>query len=811
MNSHSHNYTASQIAAALGISKQSVIKALRGTLPTDAVIVRGNATQAWTFDALPDNVRAAIVQKSSANDQSVADYLDACAKPWQPALTLSEIGESSLAAARKLRTALLPALQRLDAPTLTPADRLRLGLEDYRRAFGHEITERHWRRLLDRTRQRAGDSEDFTRLELYLPEQPARKSAATRIPPHESDFKTIADSIQTFANPSAPTNTERAALWSEVFELYEAGAGTQREKKQLRKGLLKFLWQHAAWLASSQGALRVAFYDKHQRWSKSEGSSAALLDGRELKLGKPVAKPIPQDDLDKITWHAANNCGGRVAQAVREFAASGERSGLSDTTLDLVTRPHASKSHVPRRLAEAVKGDVKMLRPYLLGKKAIDDATAHIERDYSKLKSMQVVCADDFTLPVYFHVTDCNGRPMLTRGQSLLFIDVASRKIIGRSQQPERNYNSLVIRTLMNRICAELGLPESWYFERGIWKTAKLVKGEAPTGWQAAHSWLDAKVGWEKLGVRFVHATRARSKPVERVGGLLQDLMEGTRGYCGRDERRDCPLVTKQAMDDFKAGRFDHPGELFLSFDEWDTELGRIIDRYNASSQDGVLQGLSPDEAFEANWPHNNPPTRLDATSWHLVAHYVKQVPVMTNGIFFRIGSRKFVYRNERTGQDRGKQVLAWFDPECPEFVCVTDLNQRNPYLVERSTKVDFLAEPGDLVFEREIAKAAAHSAYPKTRFHVLKSKFAPTFRRNIVDVETAETAQQMLEQRETKATEQKQTSSLVAKGREAYGRLGMLMPSSDRLRPEQPEAARKLAQLIGSDDAEAAKPEGAI
>ena len=156
------------------------------------------------------------------------------------------------------------------------------------------------------------------------------------------------------------------------------------------------------------------------------------------------------------------------------------------------------------------------------------------------------------------------------------------------------------------------------------------------------------------------------------------------------------------------------------------------------------MQGLSPDEAFEKFWPHSNPPARLDANSWHLVAHYVRPVPVTTNGICFRIGSKSFVYRNERTGQDRGKTVLAWFDPECPEFLCVTDMNRKNPYLVERSTPVDFLAEPGDPVFEREIAKAASHSAYPRARYNVLKAKFAPTFRRNLVDVETAETAQEM-------------------------------------------------------------------
>jgi hypothetical protein len=447
-----------------------------------------------------------------------------------------------------------------------------------------------------------------------------------------------------------------------------------------------------------------------------------------------------------------------------------------------------------------LSGEVRGLMPFFLGKKAIDDGTAHLDRDYSKLTAMQVVSADDFTFPVYFYVPDGDGWFNLTRGQCLLMLDVRSWRIIAYSLQPERNYNSLVIRTLMNRVCGDLGIPGVWYFERGTWQNALLVKGNPPAGWENALSWPEAKIGWENLGVKFRHAIRARTKPVERVGGLLQNLMHGLRGYCGRDERRDCPEVTKRAMQEVQFRRVNHPGELFFSFDEWNGQLGQLIDSYNASSQDGkILQGLSPDEAFEKFWPASNPPSRMDANCWHLVAHYVRPVPVTTNGICFRIGQKKFVYRNERTGHDRGKTVLAWFDPASPDFLCVTDANRKNPYLVERSTEVDFLAEPGDPVFERELARAAAHSAYPRARFHTLKAKFAPTFRRNLVDVETAETAQEMQRQRAEKVAEQKQTGAERNRASVSFRRLGMAMP--ERLRPEQADAARQLSDLFQKDE----------
>ena len=788
-------FTAAQIAIALNIAKRTAHKMLSDCPATGCIIVRGNDTPVWTLDALPERIRAKLAEKASEDRQDIATFIISRAKPWQPKYPLTEIADSAIALATRLRNALLPALARLDSPTLTAADRTRLGLQDYQRAFSHAITERHWQRLLERTLNRDGGNEDFNRLELYLQENPARKVASSRTP---ADFKPLAEFIQAFADPQNPTGHEKAALWSEVFELFEAGAATKRERKRLRNDLATWLQSHAPWLSRSGSALRVSFDRKLARWVASGRSAASLLDGREEKRGLSRGNPIPQDDLDKIVWHASANCGGRVAQAVNDFRSQGERSGLSVETLSLITRPHASKSYVNRRLMDQVRPEVRMIAPYRLGKKAIDDSTAHVTRDYTKLASMQAVTADDLTPPIYYYVPDGNGWVTLTRGQVLAFVDVRSWKILGWSLLPEKNYSSLSIRTLMNRVCAKWGLPSAWIFEGGLWRNSRVVKGNTPTGWETGLSWADCSVGWEKLGVNFRHAIRARTKPVEGVFRLLQNQMEGLRGYCGRNERVDCPEVTKRAMQDVQFKRVNHPGELFFSFEEWDAELGRLIEDYNATAQEGTtLHGMSPDEAFEAFWPHDNPPTKLDASCWHLVAHYVKPVQVTANGISFRIGKKSFVYRNERTGADRGKELLAWFDPETPEFICVTDKNRRLPYLVERATDVDFLAAPGDLVLQRELAKAAAHSVYPKTRYHVLKAKFAPVFRRNLVDAQTAETAQAMLQQR----TQFKQETSQADTTRKKYRRAGLPLRPANRMRPETAAAYDRLAQALQEPD----------
>jgi hypothetical protein len=786
-----HSYTAAQIAVAARIGKRNVLRALAATKPSGSVIIQGNETKNYTFDILPPGIQSAIAKNAGAVGLSVAEYLESFVKPWTPAFTLAKIDAGEIEDAKKLRATLLPALQ---SNLLTGADRVRRGLDEYKREFRHEISARHLERLLARTERRALGDNDFDRLELYLPESPKPKAEARRMTPGESEFADLLQIIRACRDANAPTDGEKAAIWSAAFAIFDT-ASNPKKKKYLRRALVKFLFRHAPSLAASEHALRVSFDRKNERWIEGDKSASALLDGRLEKRGVATGDVFPKRDTDQIIWHAAANCGGRVAQAVRDLAASGERSGLSKKTLEVITRPAARKSYVNRRLMSGVSNDVQQLMPFFLGKKAIDDATAHIQRDYSKLAAMEVVSADDFTLPVYFYIPDGKGWVTLTRGQCLIFLDVRSWRIIAYSLQPERNYNSFVIRTLMNRVCRDHGIPGTWYFERGIWKRSLLVNGRAPVGWNDGLSPLDAQIGWENMNVKFRYATRARTKPVERVGGMLQDLMHGIRGYCGRDERRDCPEQTKRAIDDVQARRVEHPGELFFNFNEWDERLAQVIAEYNCTSQDGtVLQGLSPNEAFEKYWPTDNPPGKLDEQSWHLLAHYVRPIRVTENGLCFRIGKKSYVYRNERTGQDRGKTVLAWFDPESQDIISVTDLDRKNPYLVERSSPVDFLAAPGDANFENEISKAAAHSSYSRTRYHSLKATFAPVFRRNIVAAHTAATAEEMRQQREGYKVQEREKKA----AEKSFSRLGMRTPAV--LRPRQAEAAKELSDMFGKD-----------
>lgn len=721
----SSQYTAAQVAEKLGKSPRVVRRWLSTVSPDGEMMVRNKITSWWKLESLPAHCARELNTVATARGyKTVEAFLSGRCDDgdWRPGIDWSEVCPEQQTEALALKRALLPLIQRRHDATLSVAEFETLGVESYQRETGQEISRERWRYLFDRTVQRDNGAEQF-RNDIFLNGNLRRAVRKEPAPDDLQDFKSLSDYIGRLRNRNAD---EIDSLWSEAIELYQELSERQNPKK-LKRRLIDFLFARAPFLSTSRNSLRSSFDGKLS-------GRIALLDGRRAKLGEKRAPEIPQADIDIAAAYVVRNCGDRTTQGIRELSAMGARSGLSDTTLDLLAAPAKNKSHINRRLFSAVNRDVKLVAPLVLGKKSKDDATPSIQRDYSKLHTMDVLTADDFTMPVYMFVPDGKGWWNLTRGQCLLMIDVRSLKIVAFSLQPERAYNSLVIRTLMNRTCQAWGLPRVWYFENGIWRNAALVKG-APREWSEGKSWGELKPGWDRLDVKFIHAKKARSKPAELVGGLLQNLMERVPGYCGRDERRDCPEETRKNKLAVEARRVE-PHGLFLSFDAWYQELERLVNTYNNTIQQGrILNGQSPQQAFEKYWPSNRI-SKPDASWWHLVAHYVSQRKVGVEGITFRIGNQQYVYRDENSSDLRGREVLAWFDPECPELLGVTNLKGRDPRLIRRSNGVDFLAcmDPDSKdgkQFADELEKVAAHNAYPKARYNVLYCKFNPTWRQN--------------------------------------------------------------------------------
>lgn len=764
-------FTAAQIAAALRVSVRSVRRSQDGHAATGIKVVNGQQAAAWAFCALAPGLQQRLQAEGlRLGLESGEQLLNRPPKIWQPPMALSRIAQESIDRAVKLQRVLAPMMPRQEQ--MAAGEFEALGVRDYAAVFGHKISTRHFRELVKRTVERDGGVETWDRLEIYLDANPVRKQETLLSNTTAAEFQELHTLISIFRNPAAPSRDEQSNLWARAVELLADSKALKKSKRRL----LEFLWRHAPSLGKSPNALRVNLDRKLKAWQENEAVS--FKDGRCAKRGQPTAAPIDADDVDYLIFAAVARHGGRVSQAVRE-----ERDKLKPETQALIDS-QGTKSRVNGRLRNALRYEVEQLLPYQQGPRAVDKVSASQTLDYTGIYADRCWMADDFTMPVIWYVPDGNWFKMV-RGQVIIFIDFRTLRILGFSLQPDEQYNSLGIRTLATRLFAEHGMPEILYFERGLWKLSKLITGgpkaEAAVRDGGSLSWAECETGLRQYGIRFIHARRARSKPVERVGGLLQDRMEGLPGYCGREERKDKPEIVTAHEREVMSRRV-HPSVHFMDQEQWENQLAAIIEKYNHTPQEGRrLNGLSPEEAYEQLRNPENPPTRFDASCRWLLAHHKIPVMVSDNGIQFRIRGVNYRYVGAETSPWRGHKLLAWFNPELPEVLTVTDQNQKNAFTVDR-----YVTKPGSALSPDPdgTAKCAAHSQHQRIRYRLLKTKYKPQFRVNLVSPQTVALGQQIEQQQAERLGQRDDERSLQRTANRLVEELGL--PSSLARNPTQ-------------------------
>ena len=335
-------------------------------------------------------------------------------------------------------------------------------------------------------------------------------------------------------------------------------------------------------------------------------------------------------------------------------------------------------------------------------------------------------------------------------------IDVRSKRVLDFVLIDARSYNATSIRSLNSRVCTRYGLPRAgWHFESGIWKKAKLVGGAVKSDLVDDVEETFA----QRLGLRMIHSLpgNARAKVIENVAGRLQDLMEGEPGYVGRNEMVVKYERVQAAKRDVEARR-KHPAEAgFLSGEQWHARLQEICEQYNATPQDTKVMGgrMSPDEAWEKYQLRNGDGkveglTRLPEELRYLLASHRQCASVTRAGV--ALFSGKYRYQSEVTGAKQGEQVIAWFDPEHPETLAITDLRGENVQTVPRIAKVDayngFLGTPQ--VATRSQSLVNAHNGYGRRRHSELRTKYFPPARIVVAETATLEKGREMNRQRAT-------------------------------------------------------------
>ena len=735
-------FTAAQIAAALGVKRQSVQSSLRNTPASGVCLVNGQESATWPLFALPSNIScrldAIAVQRRY---RTTADLLSAPMKQWEPALQISQICDRDMTQASKLRDALLPSLLRQHVDG-SRADFEAQGLKDYAKAFGRVVTPRHWRGLFKRTIERDGGAENWNRLEIYLPENPRPKVAQAVIVSQvlADVFAELEYYIAACSNPHAPTEIERRGIWTLAFEKFDTLVRSGKSEKSSARLVREFLFARAPFMAASRDALLKAFNYKLAAYQSAQGNAKALRDGRAENGAR---FELPEDDRDLLIHRAVFYYRGDVAPAWRDLL----RKGFSPTVVERYAGKSADKSHVPASVMDSIGPEVEIMTAMHQGPRAFDAIKGHITRSYDGISSLQCISGDDFTMNTYFFIPDGKGWFELTRGQVILFIDFRSSRILGWALEPRKSYSSLTIRSLCTHVFGEFGLPQVLYFERGIWENATLLKGKTNP-----FTFTEISQGLREFGITFKHAIRPRTKTVERIGGMFQDIAEAEPGYCGRDERRDAPESLRKQMAEV-AARKVHPTKYFYSLDQWNQRISELVSQYNAETQQGhMLAGLSPDQAFEAHINHEDPPMQFDAGLRYLLAHDKRQAQVTLNGVSIQIGKTKFNYRGQEISHLVGREVLAWFDPENPQTIVVTDLDRANPICLERSENpnaLESLIAPQSGTLGREMSRIAGQASHLKTRYNIVKSKFPLPQRQLLADAQARDLGEQIAAQKD--------------------------------------------------------------
>src|SRR6266566_4690253 len=344
------SFAAAQIVATLRRSKRSVLEALEQAPFTATKSVGGNEARTWSKDTLPQNILKSLEEIASARKTSVDALLASPPTLWRPRYPLGELSQESIERASLLKRALEYALAKLDDDGLTSAEFERLGVEDYRRTFGHTVSTRHWRRLFRRTLDRDGGAKNWGRLEIYLDESPARRPEFKRpvyfLP---TVFRPVQELISSFENPAAPSELERDCLWIYAFEHFEQETERNGEPKAVKHATLKFLYENAPFLGKSESGIKRQFNRKLKRWIAGGRVPAAITDARRKNPGRPA--PKFSEEEEHALMAKALRSGGGITQAWRESKDSGVfNNGISQH----YTSTPASKSYVPSRIRELI-------------------------------------------------------------------------------------------------------------------------------------------------------------------------------------------------------------------------------------------------------------------------------------------------------------------------------------------------------------------------------------------------------------------------------------------------------------------------
>lgn len=738
-NQPAHCFTVQQLADKLGCSRVAVYNALHDTPADGRRVVRGHklAADAWSISSLPEKLREELAGTAQRKGfRTILDYLQSDQTPWRPPVAIDQLAESYRQRAVQLRDVLAPLLA--DQHHLPTGELLSRGVLEYQRVFGHAIRPGRLQSLFDRTVERDRNQENWQRLDLYVDDQayisqaPSKESLQLR-----GLHQPLDEIIANLENKADPTIEDRCWLLDESFRHFERITEDMPRSEVLRVkvSLLDYLRAAVPMLATSLAALRRMFDRRYRNWVAKGKTMSAIEDQRRSESGNFRRPDLLEDDL-KI-GKLAVRLNSNKSLAHRKLRKSGE---LSQDYCDYYHNydERKNKSQVAKRTRDVIRGYVEIGVPYFQGEKQARLAAPYIQRDWSDAVPGDVITADDVTWNHYWWDLNPDGRPYITRGECLLFVDeFTDTPLIWslhglenfnpleqlNTSRRKPSYNQINIRRGMLKVHDDFGLPDiGWRFEGGTWQ-ARLIRGDKITGalhlhWRETQDNSGRPIYDPNNAKKLFHARTARGKgTLERAIRTLQENMRTDPAFVGFNERTEKMERMQDILRRVRAGQ-EHPGNLGIpSRSEMNQLIHDRLQEFMHEPQNGKrLRGASPWEMWQERITRKPLEKLSDNSRWVFASHHSRVV--IRNG---QINLRGLMYSNDATVDWNRHEVLAFFNVECPEVLVFSDLKRKEYRAVKahvlparNASREQFAAARHDLGAYKRRAKEIYHEvAHP--------------------------------------------------------------------------------------------------
>jgi hypothetical protein len=754
-------FTSTEIARAIGCSKQNVHSRLASRSADGAKVVCGNPAKAWKVASLPQPLFAKLENvRARKGYATIEDLLKKPFTRFALRVPLAQIKRSVVETAVKRQRAFCNILSLRNNKAITKVDLAERGLAACKREFGYEIKRKYWWTLLNQIVEHDGGAEEWHRLDIYFDtDDPPRISKTLPIAAaRERSLELLEDALALINGSTKPRVQQIGYIWTMACDELHAQAADGVRIKRAKRVILNVL-RASGYFGNNRETIRRNFHRKLRAYSKNGGKF--LLDRRTLRAKEKIS-----DGDKRVIAAAALQHDGRLEEAWELVRANGDLSS------ELDWRYATNVRGVPKRISREVRPLINALLPLHKGERAFQQSGPYIQRDYTQLYSGQIFEMDDYTPEHICWVEDENppGYRMI-QGQVIAVIDVRSARALGFGFV-EGQYHGRVIRSTLVRACEAFGIPDTVNFERGLWERAKILVGNKNT--IRGHDEFE-------MGLReFMYVSHARgpqSKVIERFFLHLARQMTPVVGWCGSDMRRTMPERLKEQKKLAEAGKL-HPSNFCLSKGQMIDAIERAMADYNAKPQQGRLAGQSPNEVWDdCQAPGGR--SVLGPKSHYLMAYHREPMKIRRRTITKRFGRETCLYYNEYTAAWDNRTVLVWYHPDDLTRIHFTSLDRKEgPFLVPLAEKAP-AGQPQSPAIDRIRGRIDACNQVIRTEYRLIqpylaKNRLRPTY---ILDPGTVLAGEKMAANIVAHEKKRRSTSSTLRRIQTLQRELNMSLP----------------------------------